>query len=175
MQFRFILQPTMAAILGVRAGLVDATTGCRPPIWGLLSGRAVSKRHLEIALRHLAVPIHSGRARCGRAIHDVPAHPSTGRSDRRHGVDGAAPPWPEGSPTGSDAIRRVRAAASKHGVRPIPIWTPIASSRNAERRMTMLVPDGCEFSPACRRSGSTPGPVVQPEPFPGTHRPGRDC
>ena len=57
MQLRFILQPTMAAILGVRAGLVDATTGMPPFIWSLLSWRAVSKPHLEIALRHVAGPI----------------------------------------------------------------------------------------------------------------------
>jgi len=57
MQFRFIVQPTMAAILGIRAGIVDARSGLPPFVWSLVSRQAASKSHLETALRHLAIPI----------------------------------------------------------------------------------------------------------------------
>lgn len=40
MKFRLFLQPTMAAIFAVRAGLADARLGKPPYLWSLFSGRA---------------------------------------------------------------------------------------------------------------------------------------
>lgn len=37
MKFRLLLQPTMAAIFAIRAGLADAKTGKPPYFWGLLT------------------------------------------------------------------------------------------------------------------------------------------
>ena len=56
-RFRLIVQPVMAAILGVRAGVADAKSGMSPFILGLLTRRAVSKSHVKTALRHLTVPV----------------------------------------------------------------------------------------------------------------------
>lgn len=38
MKFRLVLQPTMAAIFAIRAGLADARNGKSPYLWALLSG-----------------------------------------------------------------------------------------------------------------------------------------
>jgi hypothetical protein len=35
-RFRFVLQPTMAIILGIRSGLADARAGWPPYVWGVL-------------------------------------------------------------------------------------------------------------------------------------------
>ena len=56
-QFRFILQPAMATLLGVRDGLADAKSGSPPFLWGLLSRRIASKGQFKTALRHLMVPV----------------------------------------------------------------------------------------------------------------------
>ena len=40
MKFRLLLQPTMAAIFAIRAGLADAKTGKPPYSWGLLTDPA---------------------------------------------------------------------------------------------------------------------------------------
>jgi hypothetical protein len=40
MNFRFILQPVMASIFGIIAGLRDARVGNPPYLWSLLTGRA---------------------------------------------------------------------------------------------------------------------------------------
>jgi hypothetical protein len=56
-QFRLIVQPTMAAILGVRAGIADAESGAPPFLWGVLSRQAACKGDLKTALRHLTFPI----------------------------------------------------------------------------------------------------------------------
>ncbi|MEO8594445.1 MAG: hypothetical protein ABI759_14100 [Candidatus Solibacter sp.] len=57
MQFRLIVQPTMALLLGMRDGLADARSGSPPFIWGLLFQREHLKPSLKGALRRLQVPI----------------------------------------------------------------------------------------------------------------------
>ena len=44
-QFRFILQPLVAVIIAIRAGMKDARAHSSPFLWGLLSQRA-KRRHL---------------------------------------------------------------------------------------------------------------------------------
>jgi hypothetical protein len=56
-RFRLIVQPTMAAILGARAGVADAKSGMPPFILSLLTRRTANKRHLETAARHLIIPV----------------------------------------------------------------------------------------------------------------------
>jgi hypothetical protein len=43
---RLILQPTVASILGVRAGLADARAGRRPYFWTVLRADVHDRRHL---------------------------------------------------------------------------------------------------------------------------------
>ena len=57
MQFRLIVQPAMALLLGVRDGLMDARLGSPPFLWGLLFHRDRLKPYLKSALRRLQVPI----------------------------------------------------------------------------------------------------------------------
>jgi hypothetical protein len=57
MQFRLIIQPTMALILGIRDGLADAKAGSPPFLWGLLFRRSDLKPSLQAALRRLRIPV----------------------------------------------------------------------------------------------------------------------
>src|SRR5438270_675956 len=57
MQFRLIIQPTMAIILGIRDGLADAKAGSPPFLWGLLFNRKDLKPSVQGALRRLRVPV----------------------------------------------------------------------------------------------------------------------
>src|SRR4051794_735442 len=57
MQFRLIVQPAMALLLGIRDGLMDARLGSPPFLWGLLFRRKHLKPSLKSALRRLQVPI----------------------------------------------------------------------------------------------------------------------
>jgi len=57
MHFRFILQPLMAILLGIRDGVHDAKVGTPPFIWDLLSNPKGRKRQFQRALRSLAFPI----------------------------------------------------------------------------------------------------------------------
>src|SRR5215472_620108 len=56
-QFRFIVQPMMAMLLGVRDGLADAKAGSPPFIYGLLFRRGDLKPFLRGALRRVQIPI----------------------------------------------------------------------------------------------------------------------
>jgi len=56
MQFRFVVQPVMAAILGTRDGFADAKTGTPPFVMALML-RQVDRRTVQHALRRLALPI----------------------------------------------------------------------------------------------------------------------
>jgi len=57
MHVRFIVQPIMAAILGIRAGIHDARQETRPFIWSLCTRPEGRKQRLNQALRHLAIPL----------------------------------------------------------------------------------------------------------------------
>jgi hypothetical protein len=57
LRFRLIMQPVMAAIVGARAGIVDAKSGMPPFILSLMSRRAASRACLKTAVRHLMVPV----------------------------------------------------------------------------------------------------------------------
>jgi hypothetical protein len=57
MQFRLIVQPAMALVLGIRDGLADAKAGSPPFVWGLLFHRQALKPSLKSAVRRLQVPI----------------------------------------------------------------------------------------------------------------------
>jgi hypothetical protein len=57
MQFRLIVQPSMALLLGIRDGLADAKMGAPPFVWGLLFQRQELKPSLKSALRRLQIPI----------------------------------------------------------------------------------------------------------------------
>jgi hypothetical protein len=57
MQFRLIIQPTMALILGIRDGLADVKAGSPPFLWGLLFRRNDLKPSFQSAVRRLRVPV----------------------------------------------------------------------------------------------------------------------
>jgi hypothetical protein len=57
MQVRFLVQPTMAAILGIRAGIHDVRQATPPFIWSLCTRPEERKRQLKQALEHLLIPI----------------------------------------------------------------------------------------------------------------------
>ena len=56
-QFRFIVQPATAILLGARDGFADAKLGSAPFIHGLLFRRQDLKPSLKSALRRLQIPI----------------------------------------------------------------------------------------------------------------------
>jgi hypothetical protein len=56
MNFRFIIQPTLAAILAIRAGLKDAREGRPPFLWALLTKTAHRKEVLRGALKDVQLP-----------------------------------------------------------------------------------------------------------------------
>jgi hypothetical protein len=57
MHVRFIVQPIMAAILGIRAGIHDARQDTPPFIWSLCTQPEERTRQLKQALKHLLIPI----------------------------------------------------------------------------------------------------------------------
>lgn len=57
MSLRFILQPIMAAILGIRAGIHDARQGTPPFFWSLRTRREGWEQLLKQALGQLAIPL----------------------------------------------------------------------------------------------------------------------
>jgi hypothetical protein len=57
MYLRFVVQPIMAAILGIRAGIRDARQGTPPFIWSLCRQPEGRKRQLKQAMAHLAIPL----------------------------------------------------------------------------------------------------------------------
>jgi Na+/H+-translocating membrane pyrophosphatase len=57
LNFRFILQPVMAILLGIRDGLHDAKTGTPPVLLDLFEKPKGRKRQLRKALRNLLVPL----------------------------------------------------------------------------------------------------------------------
>lgn len=57
MQFRLIVQPMMAALLGIRDGRHDATAGIPPLIWALVSDAQSRKDRLKSVLYKLCGPI----------------------------------------------------------------------------------------------------------------------
>ncbi|HZR26663.1 MAG TPA: hypothetical protein VFA59_23920 [Vicinamibacterales bacterium] len=54
MAFRFVMQPTMAAILAVRAGLADARSGQGAYLWEVITNPAERRRLLRSGARHIA-------------------------------------------------------------------------------------------------------------------------
>ena len=57
MHLRFIVQPIMAAILGIRAGLHDARQATPPFIWSLCTRPSGWKQQLKQAREHLVIPL----------------------------------------------------------------------------------------------------------------------
>lgn len=57
MQFRLIMQPTMAICLGIRDGGRDADAGTKPFIWALLTESGTRGTLMKSALRRLALSI----------------------------------------------------------------------------------------------------------------------
>src|SRR5438309_1476519 len=57
MQFRLIVQPAMALLLGMRDGIMDAKLGSPPFLWGLLFRREHLKPSLKSAVRRLIGPV----------------------------------------------------------------------------------------------------------------------
>jgi len=57
MHLRFIVQPIMAAILGIRAGIHDSRQATPPFIWSLCTQSAGRKRQLKQAGEHLVIPL----------------------------------------------------------------------------------------------------------------------
>jgi hypothetical protein len=57
LHFRFILQPVVAILLGIRDGLADARAGTPPFIYDLLLKPADRRRDLKSALKSLLTPI----------------------------------------------------------------------------------------------------------------------
>jgi hypothetical protein len=53
-RFRFILQPLMATLLGIRSGLADARAGRPPYLWGVLFHRGLRRELLSTGFRTLA-------------------------------------------------------------------------------------------------------------------------
>jgi hypothetical protein len=57
MNVRFIVQPIIAAILGIRAGIHDARKETPPFIWSLFTRPGGRKQQIKQALEHLVIPI----------------------------------------------------------------------------------------------------------------------
>ncbi len=57
MWFRFIMQPTVAIVLGIRDGRKDARAGRAPFVWDLIVRPEGRKRQLKRALRSLIKPL----------------------------------------------------------------------------------------------------------------------
>jgi len=57
MHFRFILQPIMAIILGIRDGVQDAKSGTPLFIWDLFTRPREQKHKLKNALKRLLIPM----------------------------------------------------------------------------------------------------------------------
>jgi hypothetical protein len=57
LRFRLVMQPAMAALLGVRAGFADARDGMPPFVSGLIFRRSARHGDLKTAFRHLMIPI----------------------------------------------------------------------------------------------------------------------
>jgi hypothetical protein len=57
MQFRLILQPTMAVLFGIRDGIQDAKAGRPPLIWSIVFGLGDRKELVKGMLRRLPGPI----------------------------------------------------------------------------------------------------------------------
>ena len=57
MHVRFIVQPIIAVILGIRAGIHDARQATPPFIWSLCTRPSGWKRQLKQAREHLVIPL----------------------------------------------------------------------------------------------------------------------
>jgi hypothetical protein len=53
-RFRFILQPTVAILLGIRDGAADARGGRPPYLWGILFGAGERRELMRTGLRSIA-------------------------------------------------------------------------------------------------------------------------
>jgi hypothetical protein len=53
-RFRFILQPTVAALLGIRDGAADARAGRPPYLWGVVFGTGERRELMRTGLRSIA-------------------------------------------------------------------------------------------------------------------------
>jgi hypothetical protein len=69
---RFIIQPTLAAILATRAGLKDAKTGRPPFLWEMFSHSGHRKEVLRSGLKDVRLPFFIGATL--DAIYQVFAH-----------------------------------------------------------------------------------------------------
>jgi len=56
MHMRFVIQPIMAILLGIRDGVQDARTGAPPFVWDLYATQGRLPK-LEMALRRILIPI----------------------------------------------------------------------------------------------------------------------
>lgn len=61
-QLRFLVQPLLAVLLGIRDGSHDAKEGRPPYIWALLRDAAGRRGRLTEALKRLAIPMAVGIA-----------------------------------------------------------------------------------------------------------------
>lgn len=57
MNLRFIVQPLIAIILGIRDGVHDAREGIAPFLWNLCTRREGRKRQLNKVLKRLLIPL----------------------------------------------------------------------------------------------------------------------
>jgi len=57
MHVRFIVQPAMAILLGIRDGIHDARERRRPFLWNLCTRPERRKEELKMALERLAIPL----------------------------------------------------------------------------------------------------------------------
>jgi hypothetical protein len=53
-RFRFILQPTVATLLGIRDGVADARAGRQPYLWGIVFGAGGRRELMKTGLRSIA-------------------------------------------------------------------------------------------------------------------------
>jgi hypothetical protein len=53
-RFRFILQPTVAVLLGIRDGAADARAGRQPYLWGIVFGSGERRELMRTGLRSIA-------------------------------------------------------------------------------------------------------------------------
>jgi hypothetical protein len=53
-RFRFLLQPTVAALLGMRDGAADARAGRQPYLWGVVFGAGERRELMRTGLRAIA-------------------------------------------------------------------------------------------------------------------------
>ncbi len=83
LRFRCVMQPTVASILAIRAGIRDARAGRHAYLWGAITSATDRKELLTGSLRHLLTPfvtaivldviyqiiLHRRKITTGRTIH----------------------------------------------------------------------------------------------------------